>query len=411
MKIKWIAGLAAMCLFSAIVASAVTALAIRQGAFGLIQPSTGATTDSSQTSGTTSISPSPSPSAEPTLTPVPTERPSDPNTVESFMLLQTQDMIEKIYTSISPSVVAVEVKVTDSGTSVSMTNQGSGLILNKSGHIVTNAGILSIALDKQGNVLSNATIQVKIQGIDTPFAAELTGQDVLTGIAVLKIDPLTSPIVPAVFAANSTLRIGQLVLAVGYPEILFESGGLSSGLITGLNRAVNLEDGTTVQMIQTNTPISLDCSGGPLLNMDGEVIGLTNCAIERDAIDSLSYALPIKTIQGVTRDLIENGYVTGRSWLGASVLTESNFLILQRTYGYPNGLYVNNVIKNSPAYVADLRRGDIIVKINDDAVATSMDLSKFLQNQPVGTLIKIRVFRRTDSLYHDLSAYLQEKIN
>lgn len=411
MKIKWIAGLAAMCLFSAIAASAVTALAIRQGAFGLMQPTTDATTDASQTTGSSTFSPSPSPSPEPTISPAPTDGPSDPNTVESFMLLQTQDMIEKIYTSVSPSVVAVEVKVTDSGTSVSMTNQGSGLVYSKSGYIVTNAGILSIALDKQGNVLSNATIMVKIQGFDTPFAAALTGQDVLTGIAVLKIEPLTNSIVPAVLTENSTLRVGQLVLAVGYPEILFESGGLSSGLITGLNRAVNLEDGTTVQMIQTNTPISLDCSGGPLLNMSGEVIGLTNCAVERDAIDSMSYALPVKTVQSVTRDLIENGYVSGRSWLGASVLTESNFLILQKTYGYPNGLYVNNVIKNSPAYIANLRRGDIIVKINDETVATSMDLSKFLQNQPVGTMIKIRVYRRTDSMYHDLSAYLQEKIN
>jgi serine protease Do len=424
MKTKWIAGLAAMCLVSAIAASVLTVLALLQGAFGmtLLRPQTQATTAASETTGTLTptprptptSSPTPSPSPVPSITPTPfptTASSDDPAVVAGLILWQTQALIVKIYEDVSPSVVGIEVEVAEQGSSVRRTNQGSGLIISKDGDIVTNAGILSIALDKSGKVLPNATIAVKIKGIEKTFIATLTGQDVMTGLAVLKIDSSIYALKPAIFSSNSDLKIGQIVLAVGYPEILYESGGLSNGLITALSRTVILEDGISVQMIQTNAPVSLSCSGGPLLNLSGEVIGLTNCAVSREAIDSMSYVLPADTLQSVASDLIENGQVAGRAWLGASVLSEQSFNTLQKTYGFPDGLCVNNVVKDSPAYAADLRKFDVITLINKNKVAKSMDLSKFLQSQPVGTMIEIQVYRRSDNKYHDLYVYLQEIIN
>lgn len=422
MKPKWIAGLAAMCLVTAAVASVMTAAALTGSFLGLnLRPGTQETSATGQPQPTLTPLPTPTrrptatqpPTPGPTLTPTPTPGPTytDPGASENLYILQTQQLIARIYEEVSQSVVSIEVTVATSGSSIIKANQGSGLILSETGEIATNAAILSIALDKQGNILSNATLSVKVKGVDKPFIASFIGQDVMTGLAVLKIEPVEQPLVPGTFADNTAIKVGQIVLAIGYPEILYEAGGLSSGLITGINRTVLLEDGTPVQMIQTNAPVSLACSGGPLLNLDGEVIGLTNCAVTREAVDSLSYVLPADAVQSVAGDLIENGQVSGRSWLGISVLSESSFLSLQSLYGFPNGLYISNVIKDSPAYTADLRKGDIITEINGDQVGIAMNMSKFLQSQPVGTQLLIRVYRRSDGKYHDLNAYLQEKIN
>jgi len=420
MKPKWIAGLAAMCLVTAAVASVMTALALTRGFLSLDLRS-GTTETSATSKPIPTLTPETTPTRRPTATATPTPSPSptptagpditDPGATENLIILQTQELIARIYEQASQSVVSIEVAVRETGSSIIKANQGSGLILRETGEIATNAATLSIALDKQGNVLSSATLSVKIKGVDKPFEATFIGQDVMTGLAVLKIDPGEIILTPGTFADNTDIKVGQIVLAVGYPEILYEAGGLSSGLITGINRTVLLEDGTAVQMIQTNAPVSLACSGGPLLNLDGEVIGLTNCAVTREAVDSLSYVLPASAVQSVSGDLIESGQVSGRAWLGISVLSEDSFLRLKSLYGFPNGLYVSNVIKDSPAYTADLRKGDIITAINGEEIGSAMNMSKFLQSQPVGAQMQIRVYRRSDGRYHDLKAYLQEKIS
>ncbi|MGI6327102.1 MAG: S1C family serine protease [Saccharofermentanales bacterium] len=432
MNTKRIVGLAALCLICAVAASALTLWAMTRGLFGIYPPTpeTGATPQTSPQDSTATPTPTkkptptptkaPSVTSQPTISvpPTPTPKPNeatngDPEPKdhpEDSMILSTERLIEKLYEEVSPSVVSIEVEVEEFGKSQFRTNQGSGLILRETGEIATNAAILSIATDKNGNLLANAIVRVKVKDIDRPFAAALIGHDVLSGLAVIKIDPADHKLKPGVFAQAPDVRIGQVVMAVGYPDILYESGGLSSGLITGINRTVLLEDGLAVQMLQTNAPVSLNCSGGPLLNLKGEVLGLTNCAVIREAIDSLSYVLPSAVVQTVSVELIDNGQTSGRSWLGVSVLSEASFLELQKLYGLPDGLYVSHVISDSPAYTADLRKNDIITRLNGIDVGTSLDISRFLQINPPGTLVEIRVYRRTDGRYYNLKTYLQEKI-
>ena len=432
MNTKRIVGLAALCLICAVAASALTLWAMTRGLFGIYPPTpeTGATPQTSPQDSTATPTPTkkptptptkaPSVTSQPTISvpPTPTPKPNeatngDPEPKdhpEDSMILSTERLIEKLYEEVSPSVVSIEVEVEEFGKSQFRTNQGSGLILRETGEIATNAAILSIATDKNGNLLANAIVRVKVKDIDRPFAAALIGHDVLSGLAVIKIDPADHKLKPGVFAQAPDGLIGQVVMAVGYPDILYESGGLSSGLITGINRTVLLEDGLAVQMLQTNAPVSLNCSGGPLLNLKGEVLGLTNCAVIREAIDSLSYVLPSAVVQTVSVELIDNGQTSGRSWLGVSVLSEASFLELQKLYGLPDGLYVSHVISDSPAYTADLRKNDIITRLNGIDVGTSLDISRFLQINPPGTLVEIRVYRRTDGRYYNLKTYLQEKI-
>ena len=418
MKAKWVAGLAAMCLISAVAASLLTAIVFLRGLLGLPQLrlpfATTNLTSGIPTPELPTPTPSPSPTAAPTPTPTPTPTPAptassgNDSAADLLNLWQARDLVEKIYAAAAPSVVNIDVVVETTGTATRKTNHGSGLIYNQTGSIVTNASILSIALDKQGKVLANASIRVAIGGAGQTFRAELTGRDLLTGLAVIKIDPGETVLVPAKFAEKTELRVGQMILALGYPDEMLSSGGLTAGIITGLNRPVMLDDGTNLEMIQTNAAISQSCSGGPILNLAGEVIGLANCALNRDVTDTMGYALAAGTVRQVATGLIVNGFVAGRSWLGVSVLLEDGFLELQKPYQLPDGLYISNVIKDSPAYSVDLRKGDVITAINGSAVGTSMDMSKFLQSQPVGSLVTIRIYRRSDGQYRDIKVYLQE---
>jgi serine protease Do len=227
---------------------------------------------------------------------------------------------------------------------------------------------------------------------------------------VLSIDPGKQALIAAKFAASSTPKVGQLVFTCGYPELLTVSGGLSSGFISAVNRVVLLEDGTSLQMIQTDARFAQSSSGGPLVNFDGQVIGLLNSNLNRNAYDSMNYALPAGIVKQVVENLVNQGYVTGRVWLGVTVLSEENFLELQKLYRFPDGLYVSNVIKDSPAYISGLRKGDIITLINDEVVHTHLNIAAFLLSKKAGDLVEIKVYRKTDGLYHDLTVYLQEYI-
>ena len=166
MKTKWIAGVAAICLVSAAAASAMTVLMMTRGLPGFSLPlqETTETTTFQPVSPTPSPAPTrvptPSPSPRPTITPIPTIAPEpaepSPSVVEGLIILQTQILIEEIYQRVAPSVVRIEIEVAEIGSSQFRTNLGSGLILRETGEIATNASILSIALDKKGNLLSNA---------------------------------------------------------------------------------------------------------------------------------------------------------------------------------------------------------------------------------------------------------------
>ena len=165
---------------------------------------------------------------------------------------------------------------------------------------------------------------------------------------------------------------------------------------------------STTQMIETDARINSICSGGPLLNLQGEVIGLVNCDLSRSYFDNANYALPAATLVEVAESLSDQGYISGRPWLGVTVLTEDSFLELQHLYRFPDGLYVSSVVIDSPAYSAGLLSGDVVTKINGDEVDPAMDLSAYLQAQKVGSLLTVHVFRRGDSQIYIFKIYLQE---
>lgn len=421
-KANWLFGIIAISLVSAIAASFLTAVFFVKGYFRqsmVWQSGTTAESTSETTTGSLSAVTTQKPTTRITFSPTtrPTTVPTTANrTQESSLqpdawkvsLWQVQEQLESVYENVSPSVVGLNIEIAATSTTNARSNSGSGLVISEDGIIVTNTGTIAIALDRSGSLKSEADINVYLIDHPEPLQAELIGNDALTGLSVLSVDPTQATLKPAVMAEDPELQVGQMILAIGYPEILTSQGGLSSGLITALNREMMLEDGTGVRMIQTDAHISQHCSGGPLLNLDGEVIGLANCSINRDISDVMGYALPIGVVQQVAKNLVTQGYVSGRAWLGVTVLQESNFLELQNLYRFPDGLYISSVIKDSPAYTADLRKGDIITKINGSDVETHESLMVFLQSQAIGAMVDIEVYRKSDGDYHQLKVYLQE---
>lgn len=421
-KANWLFGIIAISLVSAIAASFLTAVFFVKGYFRqsmVWQSGTTAESTSETTTGSLSAVTTQKPTTRITFSPTtrPTTVPTTANrTQESSLqpdawkvsLWQVQEQLESVYENVSPSVVGLNIEIAATSTTNARSNSGSGLVISEDGIIVTNTGTIAIALDRSGSLKSEADINVYLIDHPEPLQAELIGNDALTGLSVLSVDPTQAALKPAVMAEDPELQVGQMILAIGYPEILTSQGGLSSGLITALNREMMLEDGTGVRMIQTDAHISQHCSGGPLLNLDGEVIGLANCSINRDISDVMGYALPIGVVQQVAKNLVTQGYVSGRAWLGVTVLQESNFLELQNLYRFPDGLYISSVIKDSPAYTADLRKGDIITKINGSDVETHESLMVFLQSQAIGAMVDIEVYRKSDGDYHQLKVYLQE---
>lgn len=421
-KISWLIGILTLCLLSALFAAILTPYILTRSVLGqeLLWALSGhAETLATSTSETVApAAGSPTPAPEPSVTPspavtpapTPTPRPADSSQPagDQLELLANVHRIETIYQAITPSIVGINVEFSGSGSATPLTNRGTGLIIDERGLIVTNASVLTIALTSSGRLANEASLSVFVPGADQPFTAELVGRDQMTGLAVLSIDPDDQPLKAAPLSASPDLKVGQIVLACGYPDNLSAAGIMTSGIICGLNRWVRLEDGTSLQMIQTDTHLAQGSSGGPLLNLDGAVIGLSNSTLLRDNYDSLGYALPVAAIRQVVSNLISQSSDDGKCWLGLAVLRADGFRELQKLYRFPDGLYISSVIKDSPAYVASLRKGDIITRINEQKVNIDATLTTVLEGKKAGDTIKIEVYRRSDGLYHEYKVYLQE---
>lgn len=413
-----IMSLIAVGLLSALTASILTSWLFYSNPFGFRALATNSSdTDASSrqtsTDATTlesTTAPEPTPTAAPTPTPTP---PVDPDVLgdsakEQLAMLANGKLVENLYSKISPSVVGIQVEVQSTDSTTPLTDSGSGVIYRSSGLILTSADLLSIALNRYGELQETTNIRVRVAGRVEPFEAQLIGQDKLTGIAVLSISPGKFELQPATFAVSSDLKIGQHVFFCSFPDDLLESGSLTSGMINALHQPIQLEDGNTVEMIRADAPILANGSGGPLINLAGEVIALSNSSELTITYNSISFAMPSSTVLSVADSLIEQGFVSGRAWLGVAVLKDESFDELQSLYRFPDGLYVSHVITDSPAYVADIRRGDIITAVDGQAIDKHQSLSSLLSQHKPGDQLKLTIYRRSDGKSHDILVYLKE---
>ena len=273
---------------------------------------------------------------------------------------------------------------------------GSGVIISDDGYILTCAHVVDGADD----------ITVQVDGTD--YDATVIGSDTTSDVAVLKID--AEGLTPAVVGDSNALTVGEEVMAVGNP-LGNLSGTVTNGIVSALNRDVSIQsnDGSilNLSLIQTNASISPGNSGGGLFNMAGELVGIVNAKSDASGAEGLGFAIPINNAIAIAQDLLENGYVSGRPYLGITYISVTDEATAQQLGVSTYGIYIVDVSAGSGAAQAGLEPGDRIVSIDGAEVAARDDVSAIIDQHASGDTISITVAR--DGQMLTVSATLGEQ--
>ena len=294
---------------------------------------------------------------------------------------------EQVADLVSPSVVVITTEqVVYSQWSWYGQNQvesgaGSGVIISSDGYILTCAHVVDGA----------STITVTIG--DKDYTATLVGEDTTSDIAVIKID--ADGLTPATVGNSDSLKVGQSVMAVGNP--LGELGGtVTGGMISALNRSVTIQGSSsvnTMSLIQMDASVSPGNSGCGLFNMNGELVGIVNAKSSSSDAEGLGFAIPINDAIKVAQELLENGYVTGRPYLGITYLAVEDAQTAAQLGVNAYGVYVVEVVKGGPAEKAGLQAGDRIVSVDGTEIASKDDLGTLMQKHAAGDTLSITIAR------------------
>jgi S1-C subfamily serine protease len=323
----------------------------------------------------------PAPSPDPTYE----ERMAKPFATEAFANLS--DIVD----ACQPGVVGIlNYQPYSLYQTLKPTYSGTGFILTADGYIVTNEHVIEDAR-KLTVVLSNGE----------EMEAKLVGSDVMSDVAVLKIE--AQGLTPLPIGDSSSIRVGEFVLAIGNPISTNELyGSVTFGIISAIARQINI-DGFENEFLQTDAAINPGNSGGPLLNMNGEVIGVTNAKYFTAGYDEygntlhsegIGFALPMNNVMTIVDSLIKNGSVP-RPGIGVKVgtLSPEEAALQNRT----PGIYVDSVTEGGPADVAGMKAGDIILKL-DGKELTQDEMISLIRTKKIGERITFTVLRGTETL-------------
>ena len=255
---------------------------------------------------------------------------------------------------------------------------GSGFIVDKEGHILTNE-----------HVVHNAE-EIKVTLSDgREFIGEVVGSDITTDMAIVKIDANDLPTVE--LGDSDSLRVGEIVIAIGNPYGLEKT--VTMGVVSAKGRDINAgSDGQEYRnLIQTDTAINPGNSGGPLLNTDGEVVGINTAIIPY--AQGIGFAIPVSVAQRNLDDLITLGKVR-RSWLGVYIQQVTPEIAEQFDLKEAEGVLVGDVIEDSPAEKSGLVRGDVIISVNDIEVNTPQELQDAIRALEIGERAELTVKRK-----------------
>lgn len=295
-------------------------------------------------------------------------------------MLGIEDQITEVVAQLQRSVVSIDsVRMARDwrfGT-VPLEGQGSGVIIDSNGYIVTNNHVVDEA-DR---------VQVTLEDGRT-FVGEVVGSDLATDIALVRVDAKDLP--ASKLADSERIKVGQFALAIGNAFGLPGAPTVSLGVVSALGRPLPGTDFVLEGLIQTDAAINPGNSGGPLANIAGEVMGI-NTAMMPFA-QGLGFAIPAQTVKMVVDQILRNGRVV-RPWLGVSGLDVNP--AVARRYGLPtdSGVLVAEVSRGSPAEESGLRRGDVIVEAGDMEIKRMKDLLVALSKASVGGGARLAVLR------------------
>jgi 2-alkenal reductase len=303
------------------------------------------------------------------------------------------EVFERVVDAVGPAVVTVVNKLNPQqgfGGEAS----GSGVVIDAKGYIVTNNHV----------VANNSALQVIFSDGRT-VNATLVGSDDISDLAVLKVDGSVPGV--ATLGDSSKLRPGQMVVAIGSALGDFQNT-VTTGVISGLNRKLQRDNGIPMEdLIQTDAAINHGNSGGPLLDLQGEVIGINTAVVrasgQGDVAEGLGFAIPVNTVKTITSQLIAQGRVP-RPYLGVNTRlvtpAMASYFGLRDESGklLDHGVVVVSVTPGSPAETVGLRVGDVILDINGQQIDETNVLANILTHFAVNDKVTLTVVRNSQTI-------------
>ena len=290
--------------------------------------------------------------------------------------------------------IATQVTTNVWGQTATASCAGSGFVLTQDGYIVTNNHVVSDA--------DEGTIVVRLYSGEE-YTADVVGTDSMNDVALLKIE--TEGLQTVTIGDSDEIEVGEIVEAIGNPlgELTFT---MTAGYISALDREINA-DGTPINMLQTDAAIN---SGGPLFDMNGNVIGITTAKVSGETesgvtIEGIGFAIPINDVLRVVYDLQQYGRVRGRAYLGVTLQDLDS--TVAATYNLPAGPQIVTVTEGSCAETAGLQPSDIILEFEGREIGSYTDLVSALSKQQAGDTVTMRIYRAGAEL--ELTLTLDER--
>ena len=292
----------------------------------------------------------------------------------------------QIYEQACKQVVGITTEVTYTnffGMNSSSAVSGTGFIVSADGYILTNYHVIELAAQnaKDVNVILHD---------GTRYTAAIVGYEKYNDLAVLKID--AEGLSPVTFGDSSSISVGDTVYAVGNPlgELDFS---MSTGHVSALDRLITSdESGVAINMFQIDAAVNSGNSGGPVYNAAGEVVGIVTAKYASTGVEGLGFAIPVNDAVSIAGDLIRQGYVSGKAYMGVSIDQRYNSMYAQY-WGMPLGAYVYSVESGSCADKAGVREKDIITAIGEHEITGYTDLTSALHSFSAGDTTELKVYR------------------
>ena len=255
---------------------------------------------------------------------------------------------------------------------------GSGVIIDSRCHVLTNNHVVDDA-QRLKITLTDGRI----------FNGKVIGTDETTDLAVVKLDS-TESLPFATLGDSDDLKIGQIVIAIGNPFGLTGGPTVTAGITSSLNRKIQFEKGV-LELIQTDAAINPGNSGGPLINTKGEVIAINTAKMPY--AHGIGFAVPINIAKSVITDLIQNGRVINRPWIGISYIKITRQLAQYYRLPTTEGVLIADVEPYSPADDAGLRKGDIIEEVDGNRIDNTVEISLKIRKKNINDKLTIAINR------------------
>ncbi|MDE7046099.1 MAG: trypsin-like peptidase domain-containing protein, partial [Acetatifactor sp.] len=285
-------------------------------------------------------------------------------------------------------------------------SSGSGIIVAENENellIVSNNHVVNGADDLEITFIDGTTAQAVIKGVDV---------DMDLAVVAVPLDSLSQEtrdtITIAALGDSENLKLGEPVIAIGNALGIGQS--VTDGIVSALDREITMEDGSKGTFIQTNAEINEGNSGGALLNIRGEVIGINSNKIASTKVEGMGYAIPISSASPIIADLMKDRVPEEEAGYIGIVMQEITDQVIQM-YHMPQGVFVYDVEEGSAAHAAGIRKQDIIVKFDDRKITSYNSLKSVLQYYKAGDTATITVMRQENGEYvsYDLEITLGEK--